>query len=314
MSVRPFNWRDILTLHRYRQKSVFLDSVLLLTRGPLLVQGALVSYLAPGMGVTTLVRQGEPPERQPVIGQFIHGIGSQFAHLTFLTPQERLGSNHFTELLDHMVTISGERGALRLLADVDESSAAFETLRRDGFATFSRQRIWRLDLPAGSAGRSGSWRSARSGDQHAIRTLYNNLVPGLVQQVEPYTREQPRGVVYYQGDQLLAYVDLKNGHRGVWVQPFFHPDIDGLSDLILDLFQHIPNRSSRPAYICVRSYQGWLEATVEALGAQAGPRQALMVRHLAGRQKAEQSFALSALDGGSPEISAPIVRSESNHL
>jgi hypothetical protein len=313
MSVRLFNWRDILALYRYRHESVFLDSALLLTRGPLLVPGALVSYLAPGMGVVTCVRKGESPDYQSVIGQFIHVMGSQFAHLTFLTPQKHLGSSHVAELLDQMVAISGERGALRLLADVDEGSQAFEAMRGDGFATFSRQRIWRLDMPSMSAGRAEFWRAARSADQHAIRILYDNLVPGLVQQVEPYTREQPRGVVYYQGDQLLAYVDLKIGHRGIWVQPFFHPDMDGLPDLIRDLFQHIPNRSSRPVYICVRSYQAWLEATVEELGAQAGPRQALMVRHLAVRQKAEQGFALAALEGGSPEISAPIVRSESNH-
>jgi hypothetical protein len=146
-----------------------------------------------------------------------------------------------------------------------------------------------------------------------MRSLYNNLVPGLVQQVEPYTWERPRGLLYYHGDDLLAFVDLKTGPRGIWAQPFFHPDLDRLPELILDLFEHVPNRSSRPVYLCVRSYQAWLEAALEELGAQVGARQALMVRHLAVRQKAEQSFALPALEGGSPEVTAPIVRSESNH-
>ncbi len=54
-------------------------------------------------------------------------------------------------LVEHMMVQSGERGALRLLADVDESSQAFETLRQCGFAIYSRQRIWQLTgFPNGS--------------------------------------------------------------------------------------------------------------------------------------------------------------------
>jgi hypothetical protein len=312
MSVRPFDWRDIPTLHRRRNDSVFLDSALLLTRGPLLVPGALLSYLAPGMGVITCVGNGDSRERQSVIGQFIHIIGSPFAHLTFLTPQERLDTRQAAALLDYMVAISGERGALRLLADVNERSEAFDALRQDGFSSFSRQRIWQFESRPVMDHRASRWRSARSMDLHAIRLLYNNLVPGLVQQVEPFMRDRPRGVVYYQDDTLLAYVDIRTGHRGVWMQPYFHPDMEGIAELLVDLFNRIPSRSSRPVYICVRSYQAWLEAEMEDLGALAGPRQALMVRHLAVRQKDEQTFSLPALEGGRPEVTSPIVRSESN--
>jgi hypothetical protein len=313
MSVRPFDWRDIPALHRYRHDSVFLDSELVLTRGPMLVQGALISYLAPGMGVVTCVGNSDTKDSQPVIGQFIHATGSQFAHLTFLTPEELLDTRRVSALLEYMVAVSGERGALRLLADVDERSGAFKALRRDGFSTFSRQRIWKWETPPDGDIDPDMWRQARSADLHAVRSLYNNLVPGLVQQVEPGNWERPRGVVYYQGDDLLAYADIRVRHRGVWVQPYFHPDVGDLQALIVDLLGHIPEGSSRPMYICVRSYQSWLESTIEELGAQAGPPQVLMVRHLAKAQKAEQPFTLPALEGGSPEVTAPIVRSESNH-
>ena len=43
-----------------------------------------------------------------------------------------------------MMVLSGERGALRLLADVDEQTLAFEALRKCGFAIYNRQRVWRL--------------------------------------------------------------------------------------------------------------------------------------------------------------------------
>jgi hypothetical protein len=320
MNVRPFDWRDLHHLHRNRQQAIFLDSVSLLTRGPLLLPSALLSYLAPGMGVFTCINNGDGEEAQPLIGQFTHAFQSHFAHLTFLTPQAALESSA-SHLLDYLVWISGQRGALHLLADVDERSGAFEALRRDGFATYSRQRIWQLaagqqvrrqTAPA-SQKRASAWRSALSRDALAIRSLYANLVPGLVQQVEPLLNQPPRGLVYSLQDRLLAYVELKVGRRGVWAQPFVHPDAERISDLLTDLIHRIPNRRARPLYLCVRSYQAWLEAAIEELGAQPGPRQAVMVRHLAIQQKVERKYALPALEGGRAEVSTPIlgqIRSE----
>jgi hypothetical protein len=98
------------------------------------------------------------------------------------------------------------------------------------------------------------------------------------------------------------------------VQPFIHPDTQDIPALLAGLLKTIPNRLSRPLYICVRSYQAWLESAIETLGAQPGPRQAVMVRHLAAQQKVERKYALPALEGGQPEVSAPIARSENNNL
>src|SRR3990172_5735044 len=144
MNVRHFDWRDLSTLHRLRSQSVYLNGALLHTRGPLMVPGALFSFLAPSMGIFTYVLNGEEASDSPVFGQFIHMMGSPLSHLTFLTPDNALDSTTVYSLMEHMMAQSGERGALRLLADVDESSEAFETLRHSGFAIYSRQRIWQL--------------------------------------------------------------------------------------------------------------------------------------------------------------------------
>jgi hypothetical protein len=76
----------------------------------------------------------------------------------------------------------------------------------------------------------------------------------------------------------------------------------------LELLSKVPNRRSRPVYICVRSYQSWLETAIEDLGAEAGPRQAVMVKQLVSQQKALRAFAMPALEGGQPEITAPVAR------
>lgn len=308
MNVRHFDWRDFPALHRFRNQSVFLDSALVLTRGPMLVPGALFSYLAPSMGIFTYVLNGEETGGTPVFGQFIHMNGSASSHLTFLAPDAGVSTEAVFALMEYMMAQSGERGALRLLADVDERSEVFETLRQCGFAIYSRQRIWQLTgFPDGGA-EPGAWRPAISQDEIPIRSLYNNLVPALVQQVEPLVTQRPKGMVYYEHGELIAFVELKYGHRGIWAQPFVHPDAQNMSEHFLDLLSKVPNRRSRPVYICVRSHQSWLEPAIEDLGAEAGPRQAVMVKQLVSQQKAARAFAIPALEGGQPEITAPVAR------
>ena len=209
MTIRPFDWRDIQVLYRFRQQSVFLYSALVLTRGPMLVPGALLSYLAPSTGIFTATRKRSARSDTPIIGQTIQLPGSQFAHLTFLTPDSALNDNPLGSLIDYLAVQAGERGAFRLLADVDERNPGYEALRRASFAIYARQRIWQLAGQPVGEGVTNGWRVATDRDSIGIRSLYNNLVPGLVQQVEPISPSNPRGLVYYEEDNLLAYVELK---------------------------------------------------------------------------------------------------------
>ncbi len=314
MIVRPFDWRDLRYLHRCRLNSVFLDSALVLTRGAHIVSGALISYLAPGMGIFTAVsceaeEKGDPSTGQSVVGQIIHLAGAPSAHLTFVTPDRALDLPALPALLEYLITISGERGAFRLLADVDEQSTVYEVLRRYSFAIYTRQRIWQLNRQPTATSNSRAWRGATIRDTMAVKLLYNNLVPGLVQQVEPFaTNHRPRGVLHQQGEDLLAYVEIKYGNQGIWVHPFIHPDTQDVAERFIDLVQSISKRGERPVYICVRSYQAWLEPAIAEMGAEGGPRQAVMVKNLGSLQKALRAQSVQALEGGQPEASAPFAR------
>jgi hypothetical protein len=313
MKIRAFDWRDLPALQRSRGQSVYLHSSLLLTRGPLLVSGALLSTLVPSMGVYTSVGAAEDGKTElPLIGQIIHIPGAQAAQLTFLAPHTAIESSSLPGLLDHLAGQAVERGAFRLLADVEGETPAYEALRRAGFAIYGRQRIWQLKTTAESLLPAAPWRAATDQDLHAVRALYNNVVPGLVQQVEPFPVERLRGLVYRDGDDLLGFTELKYGHRGVWAQPFIHPDTEDVAERIADLAGSIPGRFGRPLYVCARSYQSWLEPAFEKLGAEPSPRQAVMVKHMAIPQKAVRAFALPALEGGRPEVSAPIARAHSS--
>lgn len=315
MSVRPFSWRDLISLQRVHGRSVFLYSALVLTRGALAVPGALVSSLMPSLGITTYVLSTAGRDN-PIFGQVMHRRGSPFAHLTFLAPDAALDSPDMADLLDALVSFSGENGAYHLLAEVDEKTDVFESLRLSSFAIYTRQRIWQFDRKAlqvsSPKAQPGKWRPVVSKNTIAIRSLYNNLVPPLVQQVEPFSYNQNlKGWVYERGGELLGFAAPIYGPRGIWLQPFIHPDAEDAAGQVHSLLLQMPQAGALPYYVCVRSYQSWLEPTLEELGASAGPRQAVMAKHLALLQKAARSLTVQAIENSQPEASAPVARTES---
>lgn len=320
MIVRPFDWKDIPLLVRYRRQGVHLDAEAAVTRGSWVMPTALVSLISPPVGVFTCVVDGDVAEGTPLVGQFLHLPGAKYAHLTFLAPQDGLDSPHTTALLEYITMICGERGALRLLADADEKTMALEALRKAGFAIYSRQRVWRLDsldetfvtLDMEEANQH-QWRIATPREAPAIQALYSSVVPALVQQMESFEADKAHGLTLYTRGELSAYVELRYGYRGIWALPFFHPGVENPALYIASLWRDLPYRLSRPLYICVRSYQAWMEETMEALGAQPGAKQAVMARHLVVQSRAMRPVILPGLEGRQPEITAPIVNLEMEH-
>ena len=260
MKIRSFDWRDLPALHRLRDQCVFLDNVLVLTNGPVFAPaGALLSILSPVTGVYTFLYTGVEAEGTVLFGQILHTQGWSSAHLSFLAPESATGGAGLSELVDQMISQVGERGALHIIAEADEQTEIFDQLRQIGFGVYARQRIWKLTEGPTSGKLPGLRRAVIGRDLASVKFLYANLVPGLVQQVEPPPVSQMQGLVYYRGSELLAYVEIKYGPRGIWVQPFVHPDAENVVEPIVDLLKNLPYRRSRPVYICVRSYQAWLD-------------------------------------------------------
>jgi hypothetical protein len=309
MNIRPIDWRDLSVIRRYRHQCLFFDSTLALTRGPQLDwTRTLFASLAPTKGVFTYLAVEDDHAVQPVLGQATFVPGASSARLTCLAPENALDAAGIEALVEFIISDLGEHGAFHVLAEADECQRACEALHAMGFAIYARQRIWQLTgEPAGPA-TAASWRFCNDQDGINIRSLYNNLTPGLVQQMEPGPAHHPRGMVYYQGQDLLAYVDLKSGPNGILAQPFIHPDVEDVSARLAYLLQNLPNRRQRPVYLCVRSYQAWLEASVDALGAQPGPRQAVMVKRLALSRRVVQTAALPVLEGKQAEPTVPFAQ------
>lgn len=245
-----------------------------------------------------------------MLGQVAHGQGEEIARLSFLAPVTALEDDTPLTLFEHIVKQIGKRGAFHLLAEVEERTTAFEKLRQAGFALYVHQRIWRSSGEMRDWPNPSQWQDIRSKDVIAVRSLYSTLVPGLVQQVESLPDNRMKGLVYYHNGELRAYTEIRYGQRGIWMRPYIHPDTDNVTGCLEDLLHNLPNRHSRPIYLCVRSYQSWLENSLEDLHAEAGPLQAVMVKHLAVGKKVRDSFAIPTLEGGQQEITTPFAQLE----
>ena len=293
------------------------DSQLAFTRGAHAMQNALLGPFIPGKSAVTLVSRDGDIE---AVGQCIYRSDAPNARLSFFGPAEALDSDTGLELLESLAAAVGEHGAPNLIAEVDERSDAFERLRSAGFAIYARQRIWRLveakeDFePAESDNwrfetiENDIWRVEKTEDKIAAQSLYHNIVPGLVQQVEPPPIRPGHNLVYWREGELLGYLDVERGSLGTWIQPYFHPAVEGFQGL---LGAHLKGvRGDRPVYVCVRSYQSWMSRPLERLWFEPAVDQAVMVKRLAIGVRSQVASPLPAVEGTYPEPTAPIARIE----
>jgi hypothetical protein len=288
-----------------------LDSALLLTKGNPLSLAGIFTQIQPTRGTYTNI---SPPEdgNPPLFGQVNFLQGERSARVAFITPQIDSVLATLPLLLEDLARQSGEWGAYHLLAEMDEDSPAFEAFRRAGFSVFAWQRIWRLPVVDSEKSPEPDWVPARLDQESNIRSLFQSLVPPLVLSAEPMSALTFQGLACQQQDEVTAYTDVEFGSQGIYLKPIFHPDAVDVDCLISTLTTVLPNQSGRPIYMAVRSYQSWLENGLIQLGAEASPRQALLVKHLIARQRSPiLERGLKALEHRRAEPSSPMARVES---
>jgi hypothetical protein len=296
MTVRSLDFLDLPFLSRSRRDVLPLYSARMLTRGSPLGARAMLSYLNPRRHLYTAVAS---ENGESLMGQVILKADETYARLTFLAPTENI--NGLTlPLLDHLTTQAGEWGAFHMLAEVDENSPFFKSLRLAGFAIYAWQRVWKMP-DREPPGEDSTWREVEETDWPAVQSLHGQIVPALIQPVDSLPK-QAAGLVCRPEGFLQAYAAIDSGPAGVWVQPLIPPD----SGCGPERMAGLCSWGGRPVYVCVRSYQAWLETVLEDLGGKAGPRQAVMVRRLAKTQKVEEK--VSAMDKVLVKPVAPAAR------
>ncbi len=275
MSIRALDLLDLPTLHRYRNEVMGFDTARSLTRGnPLAGLGLLSHVVSPSRDVYGAIAD---QDGACLLGGVNHSHGASFARLLYLAPVSRLAHRELPALLENLATEAGAWGAFHIVAEVNEDSEAFVCLREADYSVYAWQRMWDVSaLPSGLDGRG--WERAASIHLPGIQSLYQQIVPPLIQPVVPAPRF-PTGLVCNAGEN--CYSGYISGARGIVLSPLIHPESLDVEAKLLGLVGGLSSRRDRKVYICVRSYQAWLENVLLDLGASVGPRQALMVKHLA---------------------------------
>ncbi len=282
MTPRPLDLLDLPTIYRYRDEAVSLDSTRLLTRGNPLGAAGFMSYFNPARHLYTAVSQ---ENGTTLLGGVTQANGDSFAKLVYLAPSTQLTHPGLPALIEHLSAEAGYWGAFHILAEIDETSQVFPALRSAGFSVYAWQRIWDVSHIAIKEVAS-RWTRAQPVNLPAVQSLYHQIVPPLLQPVEPAPK-RAIGLVCAEGTK--CYVNVTYGMRGIVLTPLIHPEATDVANTLNGLLNHLPERRNRPVYLCVRSYQAWLEPALADLGGKASPRQAVMVKHLARKVKDEQS-------------------------
>ncbi len=282
MSIRPLALLDLPQLYRFRDEAIGLDTARTLTRGNPLGAVRLLAYMNPARHVYGAIANGE---HDSVVGGIIQSQEDTFAKLLYLAPLSNLTHPELPALIENLSAQAGTWGAFHVLAEVDEVGDAFVPLRKSGFSVYAWQRMWDVSgvledrsERSGAQSKTEAWMRVRSLNLPSVQSLYHQIVPPLIQPVEPQPKT-PLG--WMSNDGAKCHVSVAHGAHGIVLSPLIHPEATDVSAKLASLISHLPDRRSRPVYVCVRSYQAWLEPVLADLGAKSGPRQAVMVKHLA---------------------------------
>jgi hypothetical protein len=274
MPVRPLAILDLPYLYSFRDQAVGLDSARTLTRGNPLGAVGLFAYVNPARHIhSAIINGGE----EPVLAGIIHSRNETFAKLLYIAPTSQLHHPDLPELIENLAAQAGAWGAFHVLAEVDEASEVFVALRRAGFSVYAWQRMWDVSDVTGTD-QTCDWVRVKPIHIPAVQSLYHQIVPPLLQPVEP----QPKAPIGWMCNEAVkCYVNVTHGVYGIVLTPLIHPEATNVGAKLACLIGNLPDRRNRPVYVCVRSYQAWLEPVLADLGARGGDRQAVMVKHLA---------------------------------
>ena len=300
--IRAFDWRDVGLVKALGRHGICLDS-----------KPASPKAVGPSptrCSLTLCPARARPPwcgvkGLRPPLAKLRHRLGQEQARVLWVAPPCDGAADGWPPIVEQLAAEAGRRGAHNLIAEVREGGPEFEALRASGFGVYARQSVWKLSQPLHPAPANISLRSAVGADTLGVNLLYTNIVPRLVQQVEP-PPAQVRGLVLEQKGELIAYLDVRQGPLGLWLDPYLHPEAFALSEAVIQAALGLLNNpAGLPVYVCVRRYQDWLQDLLAQTGFEMLEAQAMLVKRLAVRVTEPLLKPLPVVDN---QATTPVVR------
>jgi hypothetical protein len=307
---------DIPVLMRLFDKAMVLNNVLEYTRESLGSNGAMLSeVLLPSRGLHTLVTR---INKGYAVGQYRLRPDNQHAQIVFLAPSIPVGGDDTVLLhaLDGMAREAGKHEARALVAEVDERSPLFETMRTAGYAVYARQEVWgRLPEDAPIVSDPVEFDAETEVDEHDIRRLIAQIVPSLIQQVTA-PPANCAGWVYRQDNKVAAYVAVADGKLGMYLLPYIHPEyLSDAGHILNSLIKTLQYSRKRPVYVCVRRPQEWLTSMLAEERFDLAVSQAVMVKYMTtGVQQSTVKSAQQKVSTATVPVKPPAQSVETDNL
>lgn len=315
LMLRPFYFRDSALVHRLSERGVLLQAETALTTSPRPLRSALINKLIGGT-YSTFVWRSEDGEAAAFV-QLSWEQGEPSAHLACLgvengrleEGQDKVDEDVWLPLLEQLVVQAGNNGVHNLIAEASESGPELPVLRRAGFAVYTRQDIWISEQPS-EGDPPDILRAREPVDDWDIHVLYSNIVPRLIQSVEPGPPlDNGQNWVLREEGELAALVHIHVGPVASWMRLLIHPNAHIRPNEIIRaaLSQKEPS-AEHPVYCSVRRYQSWLQGSLERAGFRHWGSQAVMVKHIAQRVDQPAQFEPGALKSQTVASSPPLVQ------
>ena len=313
--IRQFQLQDLPLVHRLGEGGIALDAESAAISFPHPVRSALINRLM-GRRYPTYIWKSDNRANSAFV-QFRCDEGCATARLLFVGTSDAIKSQEFDHvieeelwlpMMDDLAAISGARGIHNLIAEVSESGPELPILRKAGFVVYTRQDIWISDSTEDHENIT-NLQPYDSIDDWDVIVLYSNIVPRLIQSVEPNPPiSSGNNWVLREDDELAAFIHTNSGAVATWMRLFIHPNAHTKPKMIVKAaLGAVRATEEHPIYCCVRRYQSWLQRPLEEAGFRYWGSQAVMVRHMTKAIKMQSQlndlgFEAQAIPGSSTLI------------
>ncbi len=209
----------------------------------------------------------------------------QGACLNWLLPLDFTEKDPLPELLDNLAMEAGLRGAKFILASTRVDNCLFETLRRAGYCLYGWQSIWDISRSLGKPkSQQVVWFKPDSRDALELTRIQRKLLSPAAQSVSTLALQALPDFALKIDGVLKGYARVSCFNNKVLISPVLMNTVEN-AETVLTALVHKFFSTADKVYLLQTADTGWLTADLEKLGAQATPREELLVKHFAAMQK-----------------------------
>jgi len=230
------------------------------------------------------------------------------AKINWMLPCREEQPDALPDLVENLTFEAGLRGSMFLLASTALDSAEFTMFRNQGFCTYGWERYWLVEneVLTNSVSNGTNWRRAKSGDQHEIIKFQRRHYAPALRAVIPLADEDPPDYILSIDGSLQGTARILFSSSNAILRILLDSCIINPQTCIQDL---LASQAAVQTYWYIQEMTGqeWMEEHFQRIAQPATPRQELMVKYFAVREKLPLGILNHSSENSHPDPIAPYV-------